>query len=116
MIEEFEQKTLPNATAILIFGVLSIVTCCCYGIFGIILAAVALILYKKDHQLYLENPSLYSNYSNLNTGKILAIIGLVLSVISLAYFIFIFNNVIGWDAIGDQELMLERMREFQENQ
>lgn len=30
-----EQQKLPNATIILVLGILSIVTCCCYGIVGL---------------------------------------------------------------------------------
>jgi len=76
-----EQRKLPNATAVLVLGILSIITCCCFGIFGIIFGVIALVLANKDLKLYRENPELYTNYSNLNTGKIIAIIGLCLSVI-----------------------------------
>ena len=36
-----EQQKLPNATLILVFGIISIVTCCCYGIIGLIFGVVA---------------------------------------------------------------------------
>ena len=70
-----EKQKLPNATAVLILGICSILTCCCWGIIGLILGIVAIILAQKDLKLYNENPELYGGYSNLNTGKILAIIG-----------------------------------------
>ena len=78
-----EQRNLPNGTAVLVLGILSIVTCCCYGFIGLTLGIVALVLANKDLKLYQESPELYLNYKNLNIGKILAIIGVVLSSISL---------------------------------
>ena len=102
-----EKRSLPNATAVLILGILSIITCCCYGI-GLILGIIALVLAKKDLQLYRENPELYSNFSNLNTGKILAIIGIVLSAIYIIYMIVIFSTV-GMEGIQHmQEEMLKK--------
>ena len=34
---EGERKELPNATAVLVLGVLSLVFCWCYGIIGLVL-------------------------------------------------------------------------------
>ena len=87
---EFEQRKLPNATVVLVLGILSIVTCCCYGILGLIIGIIALVLYNQDKKLYDQNPSAYSDYSNLNTGRILAIIGLVFKYIIHLYFLFLF--------------------------
>ncbi|CAM1362753.1 CCC motif membrane protein [Tenacibaculum xiamenense] len=107
-MNEFEQRQLPNATAVLVLGIISILSCCCYGIPGIILGVIALVLFKQDKNKYDLNPSLYTNYSNLNTGRILAIIGIALSVF---YLIFIVGMiaVVGWDALQDPELLQERM-------
>lgn len=103
-----EKRSLPNATAVLVLGILSIITCCCYGIIGLILGIIALVLAKKDLALYQENPELYSNFSNLNTGKILAIIGIVLSAIYIIYMIVIFSTV-GMEGIQHmQEEMLKK--------
>src|SRR5688572_9054359 len=77
-----EKKNLPNATAVLILGIISILTCCCMGI-GLVAGIVALVLANKDLKLYNENPDVYLNYGNLNTGRILAIIGTTLSAIVL---------------------------------
>ena len=46
------QQSLPNATVVLVLGILSIVFCCCYGILGLIPAIIALVLSKKDRALY----------------------------------------------------------------
>jgi len=98
-----EKQTLPNSTLILVFGILSIVGCCCYGI-GIILAIIALVMAKKATALYTENPEIYSGYQNVKTGKILAFIGIALGAIYLAYVIFIFATV-GYDGYNNCNIL-----------
>lgn len=105
------QQKLPNATAVMVLGILSIVTCICYGIFSVVLGAVGLILAGKDKKLYMQNPSLYTNYGTLNTGKILSIIGLVLGVICIALMAWVIS-IVGMDALQDQELMQQRIEEY----
>lgn len=106
---ETAQK-LPNATAVLVLGILSIITCCCYGIFGLLLSLIALVLAKKDLSAYRSNPSIYTNYSNLNTGRILAIIGIVLNILMIIYFAWIIS-LVGIDGLQDQQLMEQRIKE-----
>ncbi|MFM9989002.1 CCC motif membrane protein [Flavobacterium sp.] len=100
-----EKRQLPNGTAVLVLGILSILTCCCWGVFGLALGIIALVLAKKDMVLYAESPELYSNYNNINTGRILAIIGIVLSSITLVATIY--SKVV----IGD-EAMMEMQKEM----
>lgn len=106
------QQKLPNATAVLVLGIISIVSCCCYGVPGLITGIIALVLYNKDNALYQQNPTLYSDYSNLNTGRILAIIGISLSVLYILA-IVISGSILGWDALTNQELMQERLKDLQ---
>lgn len=105
-----EQQKLPNSTLILVLGILSIIGCCFYGI-GIIIGIVALVLAAKATTLYNENPDMYSGYQNVKTGRILSIIGIVLCVLSIAITLY-FGYKLGWDALGNQELMQERMQEM----
>ena len=79
IIENREQHILPNSTLILVFGILSIVSMCCFGIIGLILGVIAIILANKATKLYIENPHGYTGFQNVKTGKILAIIGVVLN-------------------------------------
>lgn len=104
------QQKLPNATAVLVLGIVSIVTCCCYGVLGIITGIVALVLAKKDTKLYISNPSIYTNYSQIKTGKILAIIGISLSVLYLIINIYLLATF-GMD--GLEEMQQEWIREIQ---
>lgn len=85
------QRALPNASAVLALGIISIVGCCCYGVPGIICGIIALILYSKDEKLYTANPELYTptSYSNLKAGRICAIIGLIPSILLLFFIIFV---------------------------
>lgn len=106
------QQSLPNATAVLILGIVSIVSCCCYGLPGIICAIVGLVLYNKDKVLYQQNPQLYTNFSNLNTGRILCIVGIVLNILTILYLIAVIAFV-GFEALSDPQLMQERLQGMQ---
>ena len=109
------QIALPNATIVLVLGILSIVTCCCfYGLIGLVLGIVALVLSRKDKQNYLVNMSFYtvSSYKNLNAGRVCAIIGLILSGIALLFCI-LFAIFFGFSALNDQEALKEILRELQ---
>ncbi len=106
-----EQQKLPNSTLILVFGILSIVTCCCYGVIGLILGIVAVVLANKATKLYMENPEMYDGYKNVKTGKILAIIGIVLNVIYLLISIWAISTF-GWDSLQDPERMREILDQY----
>lgn len=106
-----EQQKLPNATLILVFGILSIVTCCCYGVLGLIFGIIAMVMAGKATNLYKQNPELYTDYGNVKTGKILAIIGIILSSIYLIFSIWAIS-AFGLEALQDQELMQEKIEEM----
>ena len=71
---------LPNATASLVLGIISIALCWCYGVIGFILGIIGLVLGSKAVALYNQCPGMYSraSYKNANAGKICSIIGLIL--------------------------------------
>ncbi|MEL6916273.1 MAG: CCC motif membrane protein [Bacteroidota bacterium] len=98
-----EQQKLPNVTISLVLGIVSFL-CCCFsaGTGGILLSGIAFFLTKKDEKLYRSNPEGYSNYSQLKTSKIVAIIGLVLGVISLLWTIYSIQKMGGMDAYMEQ--------------
>ncbi len=104
-----EQQKLPNSTLILILGILSIIGCCfSWGIAGIILAIIVLVLSKKATALYLESPEIYTGYQNVKTGKILAYVGLGLSIL---YIILIIGAVLFFGSMeGLQEWAEEAQR------
>lgn len=85
-----EQQKLPNALISIILGITSFIGCCCTsGFGGIVLSGIALFLAKKDEKKYLDNPENYTNYGQVKTAKIIAIIGLVLGVITAGAYIYL---------------------------
>ena len=94
-IDSFESqsgtpKALPNSTAVLVLGILSIVTCMAWGIIGLTLGIIALVLSKKDRDVYNTNPKAYEvSYKNSKAGKVCAIIGVSLSALFFLYILFV---------------------------
>lgn len=108
-----EKQKLPNSSAVTVLGVLSILGSCCFGgALGLICGIIALVLAKKAKETYHNNPEAYDGLSSINTGKTLAIIGIVLSLLIIASVIFA-GFYFGWDALGNPEIMQERMEELQ---
>ena len=81
----YAQPALPNASAILVLGILSIVFCWTWGIIGLILGIVALAMAGKANTAYQQSPGQFSisSYNNMKAGRICAIIGTALSAIFL---------------------------------
>jgi len=80
-----QPQNLPNATATLVLGILSILVCFICGI-------IALVISNKDIDMYRANPGLYTatSYNNIKAGRICAIIGLALAAVGIViYIIFI---------------------------
>lgn len=102
-----EKQKLPNSTLILVLSILSIVTCCCYGIIGLIFGIVAFILARSATKTYEENPDLYTGYNNIKTAKILSLIGIVLSLLTIIAIIITYS-VYGVEGI---EQMLEEYQQ-----
>lgn len=76
------RQPLPNATATLVLGILSIVVCMVCGI-------IALLISNKEVDMYKANPDFYdaASYNNLKAGRICAIIGIIIQ--SLFFLLYI---------------------------
>ncbi|WP_298480290.1 CCC motif membrane protein [uncultured Maribacter sp.] len=107
-----DQQKLPNTGAIIGLSIASILLCWCYGVLGLLLAIVALILAIKSTKLYNAEPELYSDFNSVKTGKILAIIGIVLNLLFLLFCVWFIFSIIGLDALENEELMRERVEEY----
>lgn len=106
-----EQKTLPNSTAALVLGILSIATCICYGVIGLPLGIIAIILGQKALNTYKNNPETFQKgKSNAEGGKITGIIGVVLNLFYLSFVMYIFYKI-GID-FDDPEGTRQRLEEF----
>jgi hypothetical protein len=89
-----EHKKLPNESAVLVLGILSICSCVMWGLPGLVLGIVSLVLYNKDKSIYNTDPAKYErSFKNSNAGRICAIIGVSLSAVTflfiLGYFLII---------------------------
>jgi hypothetical protein len=82
-------QPLPNATAALVLGIISLVGIFCYGIVGLTCGIIGLVLANKDRALYRAAPELYnpSSYSTSQAGRVCSIIGIVLSGVFLLFII-----------------------------
>lgn len=89
------QRNLPNATSVLVLGILSIVGCFCYGLVGLICGIIALVQAKKDLVRYNNAPGEYteSSYKNLKAGRVCAIIGVVISGLTVVIYLFFILTV-----------------------
>jgi len=101
---------LPNATVVLVLGILSIIGCCCYGIVGIICGIIAIVMAKSATDLYVSDPGKYteSSYKNMNAGKTCAWIGLILSILYLITSIVIML-IYGVAAFTDPNSILQKI-------
>lgn len=100
----------PNATSVLVLGILSIIFCWCWGL-GLILGIIALIFGVKSRRLVLAEPDRYSiaSQKNLNAGYICALIGTILgglfvlsTVISIIFGLAVGTSILQylpWDNI-----------------
>jgi heme A synthase len=107
------QVALPNATVILVLGIISIVACCCDGLPGTICAIIALVLANTAGKQYTADPARYteSSYNNVKAGKICALIGLIFS---LLFIVLIIGMIVtfGWAALSDPTLMQEQLMDI----
>ena len=93
------QQPVPNSTAVLVLGIVSIIGCFCYGVVGTICAIIAIILAGNGKKLYEQNTAAYTeaSYKNLKAGKICAIIGLIMSLLTILIILgaFLFIGIEG---------------------
>lgn len=81
------QVDLPNATTVLVLGIISIVLA---GLIGLILAIVALNMASNAKREYASNPGRYtaSSLSKVNGGRICAIVSLCILGLVLLILLF----------------------------
>jgi len=104
------QIPLPNATPVLVLGIIGIVGCFCYGVVGLVCSIIALVLSKKDMTLYNANPGAYTpgSLSNLKAGRVCAIIGLSLSILYVCVVIFVIATI-GFAALSDPTHFMQNL-------
>jgi len=84
------KQKLPGATGALVCGILSVVLCWVLaGIPAIVLGIVGLVQSKKAIALDAANPGVYDGLGNAKAGKILSIIGTIISALALVYLLIV---------------------------
>jgi hypothetical protein len=93
-----QQSQLPNSTAVLVLGIVSIALCWCYGIIGIALGIIGLVLGNKALALYRQSPEAYTeaSYKNACAGRICSIIGLAVAAVYLILIAAFWSTYIAW--------------------
>lgn len=84
------REPLPNDTAVLVLGILSITLGGCSPI-GAILGMVGLILSGQGYEMNRENPEAYEGYGSLQAGRICSIVGIALGALGTAFFTLYFT-------------------------
>ena len=86
-----DEGVLPNATAVLVLGIVSIVGCAFYGVVGLVCGIIALSLHKRNKDAYALSPTKYvASWKNAKAGYICAIIGVSLSALYFIAFLMTF--------------------------
>jgi uncharacterized membrane protein len=91
---EGEKQMLPNSTAVLVLGIVSIVgVLCSQGILGVILGIIGLVLASTPMKMIKDNPERYteSSIKNLKAGRVCSIIGVALggAFLLIAFFLLL---------------------------
>jgi hypothetical protein len=82
-----QKQQLPNAAAVLVLGICSIVFSC-LGV-GLILGIIGLVLSSKGRKMYKANPALYDGNGTLTAGFVTSIIGTCIGGFWVMYYIII---------------------------
>jgi uncharacterized membrane protein YeaQ/YmgE (transglycosylase-associated protein family) len=83
-----KKELLPNATAVLVLGICSIVFSCFFV--GFVVGIIGLSIGNKSIKMYKLNPEKYDGFGMLNAGWIMSIIGTVLGALYVLYLISLF--------------------------
>lgn len=103
-----ERQPLQYSTLIYVLAILGLPLCCCAG-FGILPAGIAYFISRSELKKFYVNPELYSNQDNIYTGKIIALIVMIINALYLGYIIYILYSL-GWEVLQDPALLQERLK------
>lgn len=94
------RKSLPNAFAVLLLGLFSLLFSVVYGIPGFLCGVIALVLSRSAKRLRRQSPDSYTagSWRLIVTGRVLATIGLILSLLVMAILvIMIYVLQVEWE-------------------
>lgn len=101
------QRDLPNATTILVLGILSLVFCWCYGIIGLVLGIITVVMSGSQRKLYLGSPSEFTESScrNVNSGRVCGIVAICISAFIMLIWILLFCGIFTMAALSSSHLI-----------
>lgn len=93
---ENNKRNLPEASTVLVLGILSLVFTFSCGIVGLILGIIAVAMASSQRKIYINASDEYteSSFNNVNAGRICGIISICIAAIFLALTILIFCGVV----------------------
>ncbi|GET27851.1 hypothetical protein SD074_00530 [Prolixibacter sp. SD074] len=105
------QHEIPNASVILILGIIALIIAFFNSLVGIVAGVAALVIARNAEHLYHQTPRLYtlSSYSNIRSGRTCAIIGIViaiLKIILIGTILGLLGAFIPWDQITHGNIQL----------
>lgn len=85
-------QSLPNSTAVLVLGILSLLSGCL--LVGLLFGIIGIVMAGKGRKLNKENPGVYGGAGALNAGYVMSIIGTVLGGLTLLYYLFVGASIL----------------------
>jgi len=101
------QEKLEYEVLIYILAIIGLPLCCCAGI-GIIPAGIAYFIANNELKKCYERTEPYTNQNSIYTGKIIALVVLILNILLIIRVIYVIN-VIGWDELMEQSMEQTRI-------
>lgn len=86
-----QRPDLPNATKILVMGILSLAIS--LGV-GIIFSIIGIVRSKESLAIHKDNPGVYNGYGRVKTGRVLSIVGIFINILMIIYIVFLFTVLI----------------------
>jgi vacuolar-type H+-ATPase subunit I/STV1 len=82
-----DKKKTPYSISILILGISSIIFS--FFLFGLILGLIGLHFSSKSRKVHENNPELYVDYNYVKAGRILSIIGIIITSLWFLFFVLV---------------------------
>lgn len=105
------QQELPNASVVLILGIIALIISFFNSLVGLVTGIVSLVMARNTEKLYNQTPRLYtlSSLSNMRSGKTCAIIGIVLAILKIiliGIILALLGTLIPWGEISHNSFSL----------
>lgn len=93
---ENSKRNLPEASTVLVLGILSLIFTFSCGIIGLILGIIAVAMASSQRKMYINTPGEYteSSYNNVNSGRVCGIISICIATIVTVFTVLIVCGVV----------------------